>query len=39
LYKGLRLADSKKLSKVYVIKPEGNDIAVAVCDRLQKASE
>jgi L-threonylcarbamoyladenylate synthase len=39
LYQGLRLADSKKLSKVYVIEPEGNDIAVAVCDRLQKASE
>jgi L-threonylcarbamoyladenylate synthase len=39
LYQGLRLADSKKLTKVYVIEPEGNDIAVAVCDRLQKASE
>jgi len=39
LYQGLRLADSKKLSKVYVIEPEGNDIAVAVCDRLQKAAE
>jgi L-threonylcarbamoyladenylate synthase len=39
LYQGLRLADSKKLSKVYVIEPAGNDIAVAVCDRLQKASE
>jgi L-threonylcarbamoyladenylate synthase len=39
LYQGLRLADSKKLSKVYVIEPVGNDIAVAVCDRLQKAAE
>jgi L-threonylcarbamoyladenylate synthase len=39
LYQGLRLADSKKLSKVFVIEPEGNDIAVAVCDRLQKAAE
>ena len=39
LYQGLRLADSKKLSKVYVIEPEGNDIAFAVCDRLQKAAE
>ena len=38
LYQGLRLADSKKLSKVFVIEPGGNDIAVAVCDRLQKAS-
>jgi len=39
LYQALRLADSKKLSKVFVIEPVGNDIAVAVCDRLQKASE
>jgi L-threonylcarbamoyladenylate synthase len=39
LYQGLRLADSKKLSKVFVIEPAGNDIAVAVCDRLQKAAE
>jgi L-threonylcarbamoyladenylate synthase len=39
LYQGLRLADSKKLSKVFVIEPAGNDIAFAVCDRLQKAAE
>jgi L-threonylcarbamoyladenylate synthase len=39
LYQGLRLADSKKLSKVFIIEPAGNDIAVAVCDRLQKAAE
>ncbi len=39
LYQGLRLADSKKLSKVFVIEPTGNGIAVAVCDRLQKAAE
>jgi len=39
LYQGLRLADHKKLSKVFVIEPVGNDIAVAVCDRLQKAAE
>jgi L-threonylcarbamoyladenylate synthase len=39
LYQGLRLADNKKLSKVFVIEPVGNDIAVAVCDRLQKAAE
>ena len=39
LYQALRLADSKKLSKVFVIEPAGNDIAVAVRDRLQKASE
>jgi L-threonylcarbamoyladenylate synthase len=39
LYQGLRLADSKKLNKVFVVLPTGDDIAVAVCDRLQKASE
>ena len=38
LYKGLRLADSKNLSNVFVIPPIGDDIAVAICDRLQKAS-
>jgi L-threonylcarbamoyladenylate synthase len=39
LYQGLRLADSKKLKKIFVIAPTGDDIAVAVCDRLQKAAE
>lgn len=39
LYQGFRLADSNKLSKVFVIEPAGNDIAVAVCDRLQRAAE
>ena len=39
LYEGLRLADSKKLNKVFVIPPRGDDISVAICDRLQKASE
>ena len=38
LYQGLRLADSKKLANVFVIVPVGNDIAVAICDRLQKAA-
>jgi L-threonylcarbamoyladenylate synthase len=38
LYQGLRLADSKKLNKVFVIPPIGDDIAVAVCDRLLKAA-
>jgi L-threonylcarbamoyladenylate synthase len=38
LYKGLRLADSKNLSNVFVIPPTGDDIAVAICDRLQKAT-
>ncbi len=39
LYKGLRLADSKKLDKVFVIPPKGDDISIAICDRLQKAAE
>jgi len=39
LYQGLRLADSKKLSKVFVIPPSGDDISIAICDRLQKAAE
>ncbi len=38
LYQGLRLADSKKLSKVFVVAPTGDDIAVAICDRLKKAA-
>jgi L-threonylcarbamoyladenylate synthase len=38
LYQGLRLADSKKLENVFVIKPKGDDIAAAICDRLQKAA-
>jgi len=39
LYQGLRLADSKKLKKIFVIAPIGDDIAVAICDRLKKAAE
>jgi L-threonylcarbamoyladenylate synthase len=39
LYQGLRLADSKNLSNVFVIPPIGNDISVAICDRLQKAAK
>jgi L-threonylcarbamoyladenylate synthase len=38
LYQGLRLADGKKLSKVFIVAPTGDDIAVAICDRLKKAS-
>lgn len=38
LYQALRLADSEGLEKVFVIPPSGDDIAVAICDRLQKAS-
>jgi len=38
LYQSLRLADSKKLDNVFVIPPTGDDIAVAICDRLQKSA-
>ena len=38
LYQGFRLADIKKLSKVFVVAPTGDDIAVAICDRLNKAT-
>jgi L-threonylcarbamoyladenylate synthase len=38
LYQGLRLADSKMLSNVFVVAPTGDDIAVAICDRLKKAA-
>jgi L-threonylcarbamoyladenylate synthase len=38
LYQGLRLGDSKNLNKVFVIPPNGDDISVAICDRLLKAA-
>ena len=39
LYKALRLADSKKLHKIFVIPPVGDGIEAAICDRLQKAAK
>jgi L-threonylcarbamoyladenylate synthase len=38
LYQGLRLADRKRLAKVFVVAPSGDDIAVAIYDRLKKAA-
>jgi len=38
LYKSLRLADSENLSRVYAIPPEGDDLAVAIRDRLNRAA-
>jgi L-threonylcarbamoyladenylate synthase len=38
LYHGLRLADSKKITSVFVVPPDGDDIAVAICDRLDKSA-
>jgi len=38
LYQALRLADTKQLPNVIVIPPTGDDLAVAICDRLAKCS-
>jgi len=38
LYQGLRTGDRKNLEKIFVILPTGDDIAVAICDRLKKAA-
>jgi L-threonylcarbamoyladenylate synthase len=36
LYQALRLADTQKLQKVIIIPPTGDDVALAIIDRLQK---
>jgi len=38
LYQALRLADTKQLPNVIVIPPTGDDIAIAICDRLEKCA-
>ena len=38
LYKALRLADTKQLPHVIVIPPTGDDLAIAICDRLEKCA-
>jgi L-threonylcarbamoyladenylate synthase len=38
LYQALRLADSKKIGRVFVIPPVGLDIAVAINDRLKRCA-
>jgi L-threonylcarbamoyladenylate synthase len=38
LYSCLRLADEKKLLRISVLMPEGDGLAEAIRDRLQKAS-
>jgi len=38
LYQALRLADIKQLSNVIVIPPTGDDLAIAICDRLEKCA-
>jgi L-threonylcarbamoyladenylate synthase len=39
LYYGLRLADIKKVARVYAIEPSGDDVAVAIRDRLKRAAQ
>jgi L-threonylcarbamoyladenylate synthase len=38
LYQALRLADNQQLSKVYVVPPIGDDIAIAIRDRLLRCA-
>jgi L-threonylcarbamoyladenylate synthase len=38
LYTSLRAADEKGLLKVVVLQPQGNGIAIAICDRLRRAA-
>jgi L-threonylcarbamoyladenylate synthase len=38
LYRALRSADNQRLVNVYVVPPSGNDIAIAVRDRLQRCA-
>jgi len=38
LYQALRLADTKQLPNVIVIPPTGDDLAFAICDRLEKCA-
>jgi len=38
LYQALRLSDTKQISNVIVIPPTGDDIAIAICDRLEKCA-
>jgi L-threonylcarbamoyladenylate synthase len=38
LYKALRMGDQLGLNKIYVVEPEGPGLAIAIRDRLGKAS-
>jgi len=39
LYQALRLADRRKIKKIFIIPPSGDEIAVAIQDRLIKAAK
>ena len=38
LYAALREGDSQKLSRICIDQPQGDGLAIAICDRLQRAS-
>lgn len=38
LYQALRIGDQLRLTQIYVVEPEGNGLAIAIRDRLAKAS-
>jgi L-threonylcarbamoyladenylate synthase len=38
LYAALRDADSRKLSRICIDQPQGDGLAIAICDRLQRAA-
>jgi len=38
LYQALRFADTKQIPNVIVIPPTGDDLAIAICDRLEKCA-
>jgi L-threonylcarbamoyladenylate synthase len=38
LYQALRLADTRQLPRIIVIPPTGDDLATAICDRLEKCA-
>ena len=38
LYASLRDGDSQKLSRICIVQPQGDGLAIAICDRLQRAA-
>jgi L-threonylcarbamoyladenylate synthase len=38
LYSSLRDGDSQKLNRIYIDQPQGDGLAIAICDRLQRAA-
>jgi L-threonylcarbamoyladenylate synthase len=38
LYASLRDADSQKIKRICIDQPQGDGLAIAICDRLQRAA-